>query len=142
MRSAITLIFFTLVFSNALLAEEPVLDQASQEALEQTKALLSNPVQRNIAVQENENTRKADESVKRLGLSQEANEAIYKVSGEILEKMVKDSNGDPAAMTEAVQKMMKDPESLEKILSPEQREKIRKLASESEDSKNPPPSSQ
>jgi hypothetical protein len=125
-----------------VLAEDDGLDPHSKDALEKTQALLNVPVERAKAIQENENTKKADDSVKRLGLNKEGNDEVYKLSGQILETIVKDSKGDAAAMAIKAQELMKDPESFEKILTPEQREKIRKLASDAEESKGPPPVSQ
>lgn len=142
MRKFSIRVLVTIAALNLAYAEDGELDSASKEALDQTKELLSSPAALHRAAKEDPNAQKAQDSVENLELSKESNAELYKISGQILEKMVKDTKGDPAEMTVKSVELMKDPESLEKMLTPEQRETIRKLAGEKEAQQAPSKSSQ
>lgn len=129
-----TLLIFLACSASAFAGDsETALDGASAEALEKTKAVLTDPAQRAEAVGDPSNpAAAADRNLKSLGLSPEAREQAYKISAEILEKWVHESGGDVGAMKEKAGTAQRDPASFAKELSPAQLEQIRKMGREIE----------
>ena len=56
----------------------------------------------------------------------------YELSAQVLETIVKKTNGDPKQMQEIVNQLMSNPQMLEQYLTPQQRDQIRGMASQIE----------
>lgn len=106
------------------------LDAASESALGDTQKLLTSPDARNSAIAKDPKAVQADQNLKALGLSPESQEKAYRLSSELLEKFVKKTGGDPSKLNSTTQELLRNPSSLEKELSPAQREVIRKMSLE------------
>lgn len=121
---------------------DPGADPNTEDALRDTKSLLVDPSRRGAEIEKNRDAQKADELVKRTAPGNaQAQQSIYEVTSEVMEGLVRKSNGDPVALQEAVQKLQADPQSLRQHLTPDQRKKIeelsRELASDPTRSANP-----
>jgi hypothetical protein len=110
-------------FSKGVLAGEPALDPGSTEAIAKTQALLADPVARAAALKD-PNAAAADRNLKALGLSPADQEKAYRISGEILEKWVKETGGDAAKLQNKLQETQRDPSSFSGELTPAQAEAI------------------
>jgi hypothetical protein len=106
------------------------LDGPSAEALEKTKELLENPTVREAAIAKDPNAKKADEGVKKLGLSKADEESVYRMGSVIFESMVKETGGNVEALQKKLQEYARNPAAFEKDLTPAQREEIRRLGGE------------
>jgi hypothetical protein len=103
------------------------LDAPSAEALEKTKELLVNPTLREEALAKDPNAKKADDGVKKLGLSKADEESMYHLSGAVFDSMVKSTGGNVEALQKKLQDYARNPAAFEKDLTPAQREEIRRL---------------
>ncbi len=130
-RLSLTTVIFCIVFGgltrNASAAE---LDDASTSALMETQKMMADPTARDAAIAKDPKAGKADQNLKALGLSAESQETAYRLSSELLEKFVKKTGGDRMKLEETTRELMRDPASLEKDLTPAQRESIRKMSLE------------
>jgi hypothetical protein len=113
------------------------LDVASASALADTKSMLGNPKERSAAVAQDPNAVKADQNLKSLGLSQDMQEAAYRLTGDLTEKLVQETGGDPAKLQLKLQELMRNPASLEGVLNPEQHLLIQKMGHEAGPAKVP-----
>lgn len=106
------------------------LDAASTEALQKTQNLLFNPEQRAQAMKNDPKALANDAKVKSsLG---DQTQPAYELSAQVLETIVKKTNGDPRQMQEIVNQLMTNPQLLEQYLTPQQRDQIRSMASQIE----------
>jgi|GEM_PF-6678427 len=105
------------------------LDPVSSEALESTKALLTDPTKRAEALRDPK-AAAADQNLKSLGLSPESEAAAYAISAEILEKWVKETSGDAEAMKKKALDYQRNPSSFLNELTPAQAEKIHRMSKE------------
>ena len=121
----------------SILAPTPAqaLDKESQEALEKTKRLLTNPAERKEALKKDANGQAADDKVKALGGSPQQTEKVFDISAKVMDKMVHETNGDPAKLQEIMANAQKNPEAFFKSLPAEQRQAIERLAKELEASR-------
>jgi hypothetical protein len=100
------------------------------QALEETTALLNDSVARGQVVQDDPDAKVADQQVKALGLGENGEAKLYELSGRIFEKLSQDSGGDAEKMNTQVQGLLRNPASLEKELSPEQKTQIHDLSTQ------------
>lgn len=133
MRASPVVVCLLFCFAAPVFAEESgiTLDGASAEALEKTKAVLTDPAKLTEAVSDPSSpAAAADRNLKALGLSPEAQDQAYRLSAEILEKWVHESGGNVDAMKARVKDAGRDPAGFAKELSPAQLEQIRKMSRE------------
>jgi|GEM_PF-3243811 len=100
----------------------------STDPLSQTQELLKNPKAREAVIQGDPNAEKADHYVKGLGLSQQNQDSVYGLSGDILKTLVDQSGGDSAQLERKVQEYLRNPSAIEKDLTPEQKKRIHDLS--------------
>jgi hypothetical protein len=100
------------------------------DPLEETTALLNDPVARAQLIQKDPQAKAADQRVTGLGLDQAGQDQVYKISGSITESLAASTGGDSEKMSEKVQEYLRDPASVEKDLTPEQRAQIHELSEE------------
>ncbi len=116
-------------------ANEP----ATQEALRKTQEGLTNPAARTQMLKGDTKGQAQDAKVRQmLGTN---TEGAYKLSSEILEKIVVEAGGDATKMQAIVNQLMSNPQALEKYLTPAQRDEIRRMATDLEKKKGSPPAS-
>jgi hypothetical protein len=104
---------------------------AFPQALEETTALLNDSNARGKVIESDSDANAADQQVKNLGLGAAGEAKIYELSAKIFEKLSTDSAGDPEKMGSQVQGLLRDPASLEKQMSSEQKAQIHDLATQS-----------
>ena len=109
-------------------------DPATSEALEKTTALLRDPAQRDKAIAESPDAQKNHGDLKKFAGSEENVNGTYGISANILEKMVKDSNGDASEMQKMIEQAQRNPTSFYEGLTPEQKRNIDALAKQIESS--------
>ncbi len=120
-----------------VVAGEGNLDKESAEALSQTKALLNDTAFQN-GYMADPKAQEAHQKVKELtGGNQRQQQEIYSISAESFDAIVKQANGDPAKIQEILLKAQADPKGFFQSLPPEQRERIRALASEMDKKPSP-----
>ena len=100
------------------------------QAIEETTALLTHPTARDQAIQGDAKAQAADAQVKSLGLSPQSQERVFHLTSKVFEKISADSGGDLEKMNDQIQGFMRDPSSLEKQLTPEQKSEIHDLSTE------------
>ena len=101
---------------------------AGDDSLEQTQAALNDPSARTQIIQNDPKAQSADQQVKNLGLSQAGQDQAYRVSGSITQNLAEQTGGDSEKMAAKVQGYLRDPASLEKDLTPEQKSQIHDLS--------------
>ena len=114
--------------TRALDPSSGALDPSSATALQQTQQLLRDPAKRNAAIQADPNAKAVDQNVRAFTGNAENTDELYGISADVMKELTGGANGDPAKMSELLQKAQADPAAFENSLSPEVREKIRRLA--------------
>lgn len=113
------------------------LDSSSQEALEQTKALLKNREAREKAANENQQSQQAHDRAKKLMGSTSGTDAIYGLSAEVLEHIVKTTDGDSNKMQKLLQQAASNPEAFANSLPPHLQQKIKDVSKKVPKSNSP-----
>jgi hypothetical protein len=90
-------------------APAPHLDDASTSALLLTQKMLQDPGLRNKAIGESSSAQTVDAQVKSLTGNPQATEELYKISGQVLEDLVKETGGDPVKMMQIMNQATSDP---------------------------------
>lgn len=117
--------------------DQGLLDSASQEALRKTQEGLTNPDARLKMLEGDAKGQEQDAKVR--SMLGDQSEGAYQISSQVLETIVNQTKGDPTKMQELVNQMLKNPQMLEQYLSAQQRDQIRKMASEIEAKKGSAP---
>ncbi len=102
-----------------MLTEEEHFENAKRD----TVNLLKDREQRENAIQESDDAKKAGDRVKGLAGDQKTEDKYYELSSEIFNDFK-----DEKSMREIIEKAQKDPTSFYQNLTPEQREKIKELS--------------
>lgn len=110
-----------LLFSLSAMA----LDGADQEATTKTQELLKSKDARQKTIEKSEDAKKANAHLQGLtGGDEKLSQEIYELSAEIMPTLVEKSGGDSKKMLE----LMKNPEAFANSWTPEQKEKLKRLA--------------
>jgi hypothetical protein len=105
------------------------LDGASQDALNKTQNLLNDRQQREAAVKKDRKSTAADQYVKQLtDGNDKTNNEIYELAAQVFQTVVKDANGDPKKMQEALDRFKRNPQEFASEFTPEQRAKLHEIA--------------
>lgn len=109
MQKQIIAVAFVIIATTTTFAQQNSsgLSSADQQALQQTKELLTNKNQRESALT-TESAKAADSYVKSLGGAQHS-EDIYNLASQVFEKLVKKYNGDANKIAEILEKAKTDP---------------------------------
>lgn len=122
------MVLLILASPRAMQAAEAGRDATSSEALEKTQALLKNPALREQALKADPHARAADSQARALEGNGIPANAIYDLSSEIFEDLVKEANGDPLKMQEILQQAQKDPKGFAERMSEKNKRKLRDLS--------------
>ena len=135
---AISLILgaFSQVEASFAAGEATKLDPASQEALQKTQTMLTNPAIRSATLKEDQNAKSHDGSMRQT-FGTEKTEEIYKISSEVMDKLVKETGGDVMKMMEILAKAQRDPASMHPYFSPAQQQKIQEMAKQIDGPRQP-----
>jgi hypothetical protein len=104
-----TMIYFLILMHLAPAAAE--LDVHQQQGLSDTKALLKSSSERNAFIKTDKNAKAADDKVEALTGKGANKDEVYGISAEVMDKLTKSTNGDPAKMQEILGEAAKDPEA-------------------------------
>lgn len=96
------------------------------DSLNKTQDFLKNRSERNEAISESQDAQKADSQVKKLAPDAKTQDEYYELSAEILNNYREAK--DEAAMKRDISNAKTDPVSFYNRLTPEQKEKIKKLS--------------
>lgn len=111
--------------------------QINQQALQQTQDLLVNPAERQKAINADPKAKANDAKVQQL-LGADSHKA-YELSAQLMSTIVAQTGGDPQKMQQLMLELQSNPHALEKLLTPAQRDQIRKMASDLEARKGSAP---
>lgn len=120
-----------------MLAQPMTEQQVNQQALQQTQDLLTNPAERQKAINADPKAKANDASVQKL-LGVDSQKA-YELSAQLMSTIVAQTGGDPQKMQQLMLELQSNPRALEKLLTPAQRDQIRKMASDVEARKGSAP---
>lgn len=110
-------------------AKTEMLDEPSEKALRETQELMTNPEQRQAAIEKSPSGKAADQRVKNLlGGDKGMTDEVYALAAEVFGQVVKDANGDPQKMEAMMTEFQRDPASFAKSWTPEQQAKLKALA--------------
>jgi ethanolamine utilization microcompartment shell protein EutL len=123
-----------LLFAGSVWADSAE-DKILQQALSQTQNLLTSPTQRNQAISGDPAAKAADAQLQNLMGSPALTEQSYALAAEIMGGLVQAHGADTQAMQKALDQAARDPAAFLNSLTPEQREKIKKMATEIESNK-------
>lgn len=103
------------------------------DALEKTQQLLMDANQRSAAISGDTKAQAADAQVKKLvGGDAVKEQKVYNISSDVFADVEAKTGGDPEKMQQLLEQAAKDPKKFYEGMSSEQKEQIRKLASEIE----------
>jgi hypothetical protein len=109
-------------------ADPAKLDHASENALQQTQAMLGNQKAMQDYAKTNPDAAKAMNQVSTLTGGNEADSAaVYKLASDIFSNMTKESGGDAGGMEKILAEAMKNPQAFASKLTPEQRQQLQSL---------------
>lgn len=111
--------------------------QINEQALQQTQDLLVNPAERQKALNADPAAKANDAKVQQL-LGADSQKA-YELSAQLMSTIVAQTGGDPQKMQQLMLELQSNPHALEKLLTPTQRDQIRKMASDLEARKGSAP---
>ena len=105
------------------------LDQHSQKGLNDTKALLKDPIERQKAVNADPQAKEVDAKVNALAGNEKNKEEIYDLATRLMEKITLESNGDAAKMQALLMEAQKNPQAFyDKMFSKEEKARVRGVA--------------
>jgi hypothetical protein len=105
-------------------------DAASMSALANTQQMLQTPDQRNKAIGESSSAQTVDAQVKSLTGNPQTTEDLYKISGSVMEDIVKESGGDPAKMMQIMSQAASNPEGFMNHLSDKNKKAIHDISTQ------------
>lgn len=117
--------YFLIFFPFLLFAQ---LDSSSQEALDKTTVLLKSKEARQEAAQKSPQAKKAYSNATKLMGSDKGEDALFGLSAEIFEYLVKSTNGDSKKMKALLQKAATNPEDFANSLPPHLKQKIKSVS--------------
>jgi hypothetical protein len=112
--------------------------QSFADPIEDTTQLLKSPDAREEVMRQDPEAKKAGDRVKGLGLSPGGEARVYGLSAGIFENLAKEDGGDADKLTRTVEELVRNPASLEKKLTPEQKKELESLSKEIEGSGKTP----
>lgn len=104
------------------------LDPASQQALQQTQELLKTPDKRNNALKETPEATAAGNQVTSVAKDPQDQQKIYELSSKVMERLVRESQGDPEKMTQLLERAKTNPEDFANSLTSDERDSLRGVA--------------
>jgi len=104
------------------------LDAASTDALAKTQQMLQDPEMRNKVVGDSASAQTVDSQVKSLAGNPQATDEIYKISGQVLEDLVKETGGDPLKMMQIMNQAQSDPKGFLSHISQQNKDAIHSVA--------------
>lgn len=123
-------LILTLTLLNSALADE--------SALRNTQQMLKSKQQRNAAIKDDKIAVEIDKKVETLAGTEQNKEEIYDLASQLLETISREAKGDPEKMSQLLMEAQSNPQAFyEKYFTPEQKAKVRGIATNIENQKTP-----
>jgi hypothetical protein len=125
---AATLSALLLLIGSATPAPAQALDPASADALATTLRMLANPASRGRIIASDPTAAEVDRQVQGMAGSSALVQEVYGLAADVFADLTRNSNGDPRAMSEALDRAKTDPAGFAAMLRPETLERLRALS--------------
>jgi len=117
-----------LLICSATAAHSQALDPASADALATTLRMLADPAARGRIIATDPTAAEVDRQVQGMAGSSALVQEVYGLAAEVFADLTRNSNGDPRAMSEALDRAKSDPAGFAAMLRPETLERLRTLS--------------
>jgi hypothetical protein len=104
------------------------LDPASADALATTLRMLADPALRGKIIASDPTAAEVDRQVQGMAGSSALVQEVYGLAADVFADLTRNSNGDPRAMSEALDRAKSDPAGFAAMLRPETLERLRELS--------------
>jgi len=125
---AATLSALLLLIGSATPAPAQALDPASADALATTLRMLADPASRGRIIASDPTAAEVDRQVQGMAGSSALAQEVYGLAADVFADLTRNSNGDPRAMSEALDRAKTDPAGFAAMLRPETLERLRALS--------------
>ncbi len=133
MKSSILFLFIFTLSQNTF-------SQFDQNALNQAQQVLRSPSERQDVISRDQKAQQADQfATQAVGNDPALKNEMYNLSADVLNHVMKMSQGDPAKAQELLMNAMKDPKKFMNSLPAAEQDKVREIANSVEKKKNPKP---
>jgi hypothetical protein len=119
----------TFFFNISVLAE---LDKYDQEALKKTQDFLKNKSERDAFIKKSPDAQPYAQKMNDMGMNESQKNKTFNISADVFAELVKENNGDAAAVQKMLLNAQQNPEAFYNSLSPENKKMIESLGSEME----------
>jgi len=126
--AATTLSALLLLICSATPAPAQALDPASADALATTLRMLADPASRGRIIASDPTAAEVDRQVQGMAGSSALAQEVYGLAADVFADLTRNSNGDPRAMGEALDRAKTDPAGFAAMLRPETLERLRALS--------------
>ncbi|HKX01981.1 MAG TPA: hypothetical protein VJX71_05755 [Methylomirabilota bacterium] len=126
--AAATLSALLLLICSATPAPAQALDPASTDALATTLRMLADPASRGRIIASDPTAAEIDRQVQGMAGSSALVQEVYGLAADVFADLTRNSNGDPRAMSEALDRAKTDPAGFAAMLRPETLERLRALS--------------
>jgi len=123
-----TLSALLLLIGSATPAPAQALDPASADALATTLRMLADPASRGRIIASDPTAAEVDRQVQGMAGSSALAQEVYGLAADVFADLTRNSNGDPRAMSEALDRAKTDPAGFAAMLRPETLERLRALS--------------
>jgi hypothetical protein len=123
-----TLSALLLLIGSATPAPAQALDPASADALATTLRMLADPASRGRIIASDPTAAEVDRQVQGMAGSSALVQEVYGLAADVFADLTRNSNGDPRAMSEALDRAKTDPAGFAAMLRPETLERLRALS--------------
>jgi hypothetical protein len=117
-----------LLICSATPTHSQALDPASAEALATTLRMLADPAARGRIIASDPSAAEIDRQVQGMAGSSALVQEVYGLAAEVFADLTRNSNGDPRAMSAALDRAKSDPAGFAAMLRPETLERLRALS--------------
>jgi hypothetical protein len=108
------------------------LDKYNQEALKKTQDFLKNKSEREAFINKSPDAQPYAQKMNDLGMNESQKNKTFNISADVFAELVKENNGDAAAVQKMLLNAQQNPEAFYNSLSPENKKMIESLGSEME----------
>jgi len=122
-----------LLICSATPTHPQALDPASASALASTLRMLADPAARSQIIATDPTAAEVDRQVQGMAGSSALAQEVYGLAADVFADLARNSNGDPRAMNEALDRAKSDPAGFAAMLRPETLEKLRALSTKISD---------
>lgn len=108
------------------------LDKFDQEALKKTQDFLKNKSERDAFIKKSPDAQPHVQKMNEMGMNESQKNKTFNISADVFGELVKENNGDAAAVQKMLLNAQQNPEAFYNSLSPENKKMIESLGAEME----------